>query len=71
MPKLEGTIALRDTESVSFSKDEGDQVGGVCSWLRSSHDSSYECQTVRAGMTRRAPTVRFHLNGMFDFSEIF
>lgn len=40
-------------------------MGGVCSWLRSSPESLYECHA--AGMNRRALTGRFFLNYMFDF----
>lgn len=55
-------------ENVNCCLDE-DQVGGVCSWLRSSPDSLCECQT--AGMNRRAATVKFFLKRIFDFCDVF
>lgn len=61
------SLILRDT--VSCSEDEGDQVGGVCSWLRSSSDSLYECQAV--GLNKSCHSESFFFNDMVNLCYIF
>lgn len=59
-------LILRDT--VSCSSDEGDQVGGVCSWLRSSDSLTHECQAV--GLNKSCNSESFFMTWLISATYV-